>query len=609
MRYWLRQSSKRSANVPQLHDLRWWLLTHLGGVSHVDECYRSVLVISAAIFLVCTLTHSIPASAAQGHFITGLRSDGLYLFFLSAFIIAGRWPGLLAGQLNPDEGQFLAGAQKLLHDPVYWRSVDTGSSGPLNVYPLMVSAVAGFHPDYATARLLGVVLIIVSCLCLYFALSCLYSTWIARAALVPVVSTWALMTATDYVHYSSEHVSIALTSIALYFVCRFASGGAKAEMGQLILIGLILGALPYAKLQATPIAAILGVICLHLIWSRRSSLGGILRGVLSLVGGTACVSLFHLLAVAHYSLLHKFFMSYVVQNLHYSTSNASVSTRLANLVRLITWEKATQPLFGLTAVLLAVGTFLLLALARKGLCRGRAEAANCATGTECFLVYGILLLVASIYSVAQPQRLHIHYALFLILPSGFVLGTVLGELQNAARRELPAASICRFASRSILIAFFAVSLLQIGVSLTSDNPYLVNRQRYLEQYLSPVARAILEYASPGDTIAIWGWSPELFVETGTLHATCESIPFWQFHPNPQQPYFIKRYVDELRGSNPTLFVDTQVPGSQNRSFGGTRGQSFTELPEIAEFVQRHFTVVRRIHGITIYARKKDGGPT
>ena len=61
--------------------------------------------------------------------------DFLVLF---CFLLAWRWPFLLsAEEYNPDESQFIAGAITLAQDPVFFRSVDGTTSGPLNFYALL----------------------------------------------------------------------------------------------------------------------------------------------------------------------------------------------------------------------------------------------------------------------------------------------------------------------------------------------------------------------------------------------------------------------------------------------------------------------------------------
>src|SRR3954466_15833933 len=56
----------------------------------------------------------------------------------AAVLICFRWPMLwVRHELNVDESQLIAGAITLRHDPVFWRSVDGGTAGPIDFYPLL----------------------------------------------------------------------------------------------------------------------------------------------------------------------------------------------------------------------------------------------------------------------------------------------------------------------------------------------------------------------------------------------------------------------------------------------------------------------------------------
>ena len=75
--------------------------------------------------------------------------DAAVLFL---FLFAWRWPFLLvASEFNPDESQLIAGTITLAHDPVFWRSVDGTTSGPLNFYVLLpvhwLGASSTFRPN------------------------------------------------------------------------------------------------------------------------------------------------------------------------------------------------------------------------------------------------------------------------------------------------------------------------------------------------------------------------------------------------------------------------------------------------------------------------------
>ncbi len=98
---------------------------------------------------------------------TILCSRALLLGSIAVCLFLCRYPILLAPELNPDEGQFIASAHKLFYDGNFFRSVDCGTSGPLNIYPLMLPAIFGFSPDYASSRVLGLILVFFSIYLLY----------------------------------------------------------------------------------------------------------------------------------------------------------------------------------------------------------------------------------------------------------------------------------------------------------------------------------------------------------------------------------------------------------------------------------------------------------
>ena len=104
-------------------------------------------------------------------------------------------------------------------------------------------------------------------------------------------------------------------------------------------------------------------------------------------------------------------------------------------------------------------------------------------------------------------------------------------------------------------------------------------------------------------MVIWGWSPELYVETGLVHATSESTPAYQVYPNQQQAYFVQRWASELRRSDTRVFVDSQIPGNLSYEFLGERGQRYDEFPEIAKLVEQDFVKVSEVAGVAIYVRR------
>src|ERR1019366_2135829 len=115
--------------------------------------------------------------------------------------------------------QKVAGSRLLFFGSVAaCRAVDCGTSGPLNIFPLMLPALLGFSPDYASARLIALVIIFISIYLIYRTFALLADEAVARVALLPAAGAFAVIKHRDFHYYISEHVSLILLALAVY-VC------------------------------------------------------------------------------------------------------------------------------------------------------------------------------------------------------------------------------------------------------------------------------------------------------------------------------------------------------------------------------------------------------
>jgi len=280
-------------------DLRWWLLSNLANVESLSIIYRISVIVTFIIFIFCAFAPLIFLTTPTGKIQKFLLSNLIFIISLVTFILAARWPGFLPPMLNPDEALFTSGAIKLLKDPVFWRAVDTGSSGPLNVYPLTLPAFFGFRIEYASSRVIGLIMIIAAIVCLYYALSTLYDKSLSRLAIVPVVTTVAFMTFFDYVHYTSEHFSVAILSVALLIVCKYYAGNSSNPNRLIFALGFILGTTPFAKIQSVPIAFSIACIFLHILWLKSSARGQFIRSLAAFFLGGMLFSALVILYLTH----------------------------------------------------------------------------------------------------------------------------------------------------------------------------------------------------------------------------------------------------------------------------------------------------------------------
>ena len=585
-------------------DLRWWLLSNLASIQSLSIIYRISVIVTFSGFIFFAFSPLIflrtPTSKIQKFFLSNL----IFITSLVTFILAARWPGFLPPMLNPDEAQFTAGAIKLLKEPVFWRAVDAGSSGPLNVYPLTLPAFFGFRIEYASSRVIGLIMIIAAIVCLYYALSTLYDKTISRLAIVPVVTTVALMTFFDYVHYTSEHFSIAILSVAFLIVCKYYTGNSSNPNHLIFALGFILGTTPFAKMQSVPIAFSIACIFLHILWLKSSARGQFIRSLAAFFLGGMLFSAVVVLYLTIFSIYDAFWKSYIQQNLLiYSThglmgdvNQMSFFRKILRFLNMLRKAQDTQILFLLTAIVLILGIpFLIIKRVSLSL---NPEKSN----TFCFVYYSLFILAASSYSIIRPGNGFTHYLLFLIVPSGLIIGVFLGELAKVLQVSKLTRSDLKFSLLTgVIFITFASSFLQFAIIITSDNVYLNNRRRFSRNYLGRIAKTILKYASPGESMAVWGWASELYVDTSLVQATRDSASVWQILPGSLQEYFLKRYTDDLINSNAKLFVDAVAPrmfGFQDRE---THGHEV--FPEIARVIKENYRLVDEVQGVRIYLKK------
>jgi len=591
-------------------DLRWWLLSSLVEVTRLQLYYRLFVVFSFSGFAVFSLLPTFFSRIRKHRFTESLSSDTFFIFFVVFFIVASRWPGLFpGGGVNPDEAQWIAGAMKLLHDPVFWRSVDGNTSGPLNIFPLVLPALFGLRLEYASARLIGLILITLSSLWLYFSLKILYGFRVARLSVMPVVTCIALMRGLDFIHYSSEHVPVALVSLSLFLLCKYYS---TVKNIFVLGFGFIIGLIPYAKFQAVPIAFALWVIFLCIIWSKRSSKVDFFRklSLLSLV--TIFFSVLVTIYLFVFSLWGDFWKSYILSDLiHQRGSGINFFSFFFTPMKLVYYtleimcEQDIQALLQLTALLLiAVVPFLCIFRWRENKRRPASLG---------FIAYCLFFLAASYY-VTTPYKNPLfqdkwshcpHYLLFLIIPCGFIIGVLLGEL------NLSLLAI-RSSFRNRVLAFIigvivASCIMQVsGEVIEERNAFIEARRLFMGRYTGPAVEILRGHARTGECMAVWGWCAELYVDSGLIQATRDGHTFRHVCPGSKQPYYVERYAKDLLTSRPVLFVDAGacegvIPRAP--TFLDIELGDYKDFPEIASIIEKHYELVSTVQGIKIYAKK------
>lgn len=544
-------------------------------------------------------TFAVFIAVAVGPVLAGFRSEKveqrslrwlppwLFIAASSVCFVAFRWPlWFVTYEFNVDESQMLSEALTLLRDPVFWRSVDGATHGPLDVYPLWAVRLVGLNLDYLGARLLGAAMIWLVIIACYRAFASFARESLARVAVVPVFCFFAFTTFSDFVHYSSEHVPLVLVTAGF---CLFAGELVHFESrtvrsARWIFAGLLVGGVPMAKLQAVPIAIALLVSatvfeCLlpGLTWPNR------LKRVLVLAAASLTPTVFFAVISVFWGVGHHAWISYVIQNLEYA--GTAHFTQAEMVTTFWSYVRKCENLFPFLIGCIAVGSLSLM----PALCASRAALR--------IVGFAVVFLVSSLVAALAPGRQFFHYLLFIIAPAGLLAGGVWLSSWQAVE-PLPRTRVLR---AWLLITLFAATLYpQISARVAQPHPYVGSLVPRIALSSQPVAAEILRHAQSGERLGLWGWGGRYHVETQMTQATRDSNSFHQIVNSPLTAYYRTRYLRDFTRQPPPVFVDTVGPSDP--SFNHRESQAHETFAEFEAYIENHYKQIAEINGCRIYVR-------
>ncbi len=563
-----------------------FVLAHFGGIDRYQLALFTVLLAFLGGVAFLTNERARPnAGRLVPPWLYGL------LLVLALFLI--RLPTFLAGEMNPDESMLLAGAMKLRHYPVFWRSLNGGTSGPLNFYALTVLNILGFPLDYATAHFMNVLCIGGTIAVAYGIAHLFMDDWIARLTPLPLLAAAMAFRSPDFLHDSSECLPVFLIAAATWMLMADVSQQPNRlrEIG----IGVLVVLIPLAKLQAGPMAAVIAIAGVAHAFLRRPD-SRWRRSVYIAAGFAGGMAVF-LSLLALLGAFHAFERSYIAANLIYANeaSAASFKDLLLFLVNNGDFKWYEGGIFG----------FLLCAA-----CAGYLRASR---GSETWLkgigdrfsfhdLVTLLLLAASLYSIYRPHILFRHYLMFLIFPVSLLGIRTMAHLVRGA----PAASAHSRQKIVWPVMLFVFGALVVpGLARGRDTMLAFNSEAWMAAEEGGVdcapCQVVSYFAKAGDPITVWGWVPEVFVRTHTVPATRDVVTYWQMMPSLLRDSFRRTFLGDLQKLPPQLFVDAVGPGQfvyQDRKRWG-----YETFPELRDYVNSNFDLVGDIDGVRVFARK------
>ena len=556
-----------------VHPSRYWTLAW--------SCFTVLTLAGIGPVLASLLTPALEKSFSR------FSPRWLFVALIFAVFLAFRWPLFFVGEeLNPDESQLIAGGITLQSDPIYWRSVDGTTHGPLDAYPLLAARLFGLPVGFGSARLIGSLMLIAAILSIYLTLSGYYGEAMGRLGCLPAFCFFAFNTFWDFVHYSSEHAPVLLLGIgAMLLALDLAKPTERISFSwQWFGGGIILGAVPLAKLQGAPIAAaLLATGAIIDLCSGGVGLVCRFRRLGFLFLGTAAVPIILVLVTVGAGQAEYAWKTYVVQNLYY-TGDRHYSP--AEMLRRF-WDYADIGT-GFYAFAAGMAAFAAITLLR---------AVTFPLSSLRLLTLSGVFLFVSLAAILAPGRQYTHYLILLIIPATLFAGCLMGSWWQQTKDQ-PGTTVMRW---FLLAAFIGILLWpQINSRTSQPHPYLSKLSAYAKTPVPPVVQQILRYARPGETLGQWGWMCRYYVLTGLRQATRIAHTNQEIQYSPQIEFYRAHYLSDLKRNRPPVFIDTVGPGNfvfQDRASGH---ESF---PALRDYIAQNYNLVADTDGTRVYARK------
>lgn len=475
-------------------------------------------------------------------------------------------------ELNQDESQMLSHAVTLFQDPVYWRSVDGTTIGPLDNYLLVIPKLFGFQLDYSSARFMGLLCVAGAWLLLFSSIKNWFGIPVARRiSIVPLLFV-AFTQEVDFVHYSSEQLPVLLLAYCVWQLSRLDPKTVPSVSG-LYFLGLAAGAVPFGKLQAIPLVAVIVLSAFWVVFQRFQRYNE-LKGAIALILGGLTIPLFFLVFTLSCGVFDDFIDFYLLGNAIYA-GGAGFLDIPSQFYKIIALSSDFQFFSLALAIPMVIGLVRIVRLYLPG-------------KLDFHVPFTILFLIlASIYAITKSGNDFIHYLNFCIIPWTLLAAYGLSAVEGWS------------------LAFPAVIVLWFG---GYDALHFVKERRLnafdsvgkTRLQVSPVVAEILKLRKEGDYMVVWGWNCSYYVEAQLAQGTAENHSERSIFEHPMRDIYRSRYMSDLARTRPAFVLD--AVGKNSHWVQDKKTQGIESYPELNQYIRNHYTLLGEYDDVRLYIR-------
>lgn len=497
-------------------------------------------------------------------------SNTIFILLALLLFVVSRLPVVMFNrELNPDESQMISHAITLLQDPIYWRSVDGTTIGPLDNYFITIPGIFGFALDYTSIRIMGMIANILSFIFLFLSLRNWLNPLTTRIVWLLPVLFLAFTQEVDFVHYSSEQVPLLLLAICIWYFSKI-SISSDIKGSETFLLGLFAGMVPFAKLQVVPSAIILGISAtwFSVIFFKKYK---IIKPLLLLILGAVLFPALVFIWAFFFGVFGDMVDFYLLGNVIYANSNdKSIIAQLLSIIAFSPDFKALLAIISIPILVFVISIFI------KSKVKVNIK------------VTGILFLVASIYGVTKSGNDFVHYLNLLIFPAIILAGIGLQKIKAYAVL-FPIA----------LLGWFGYNDAVGYLTKHQMNQFDSVNARSLHE--SAVITALKKYSKEKDYMVVWGWQCAYYVEAQLAQGTAENHSERSIFDHKMRRTYRDRYIKDINRTKPAIILD--AVGRNSHWVQDTATQGINSFPELSLFVKENYADLGLFDGTRLYVRK------
>jgi hypothetical protein len=391
----------------------------------------------------------------------------------------------------------------------------------------------------------------------------------------------------DFIHFSSEHLPLAMLAGAAALIAETHSKATRpvnVSRNQFF-TGLLLGAAPMAKLQAGPVAMVLGGIAVAGLLTRTErSPRRRAWPLAALIGGALVVPAVFLIPVASAGVWDEFWLRYIRANVFYGNPH-----RLSTFTLLTGFFQGGQEAAALIGGSLFFGSYAFYYMLRN---QHRAD-----RFPVYVLVSTMVCSFVTLLAILRSGFVFPHYLLFFILPVSLFAGCALGYL---LREATPQENGIRSASE--VRTAFALCFLGSTVFFQWWNYPALSELRHVgflrsfrqAAVLNPIETYIVKNSSPNDRLAVWGWAPQYYITTGLTPATRDIVGYFDLFEWEHAKHYRRVYLEDVQNTAPRFFVDSVTEQFIPSGWPSADKARVESIPELAQYIRSNYRLVQEL---------------